>query len=333
MIEQQLITPEKNVFTYLVKTIDPVHIGAGGYRMDYIDNLIVRDFDTIPKIPGTSLSGVARHYLAKQQSDEKTGAKCGGNNSNCDNGICIVCKTFGVAKNKVQRQGAVQFSDALLLFFPVATMSGTVWITTISRLKEFTESIRTEIADRDVDETSIENVFVSLHYVPSVIPEGMYYKLTNRTPYLELNGVLYDQYEMNNQDSSSLEIYIPVDFQRSLVVVTEKTFIQTVENNLEVRTSVSIDPETGTAKGTALFTYEAIPRNTYLYFQIVINPPKALQSSEFQSIIQFRKNVEEGMKFYSIVGVGGKKTRGFGRLELAQLINQKKVKNLIFCGD
>jgi CRISPR-associated protein Cmr4 len=37
-------------------TLDPVHIGTGGYRLGRVDNTIVREPGTnLPKIPGTSL--------------------------------------------------------------------------------------------------------------------------------------------------------------------------------------------------------------------------------------------------------------------------------------
>jgi len=44
-----------------------------------------------------------------------------------------------------------------------------------------------------------------------------------------------------------------------------------VNSNLEVRTSVSINPETGAAEEGALFTYEAIPRATVLWLDVVVS--------------------------------------------------------------
>jgi CRISPR-associated protein Cmr4 len=46
-----------------------------------------------------------------------------------------------------------------------------------------------------------------------------------------------------------------------------------VNDNMEVRTLVSIDPETGAAKDTALFTYEAIPRGALLWFEVIYTNP------------------------------------------------------------
>ncbi|MBX0310527.1 MAG: hypothetical protein JHC31_01775, partial [Sulfurihydrogenibium sp.] len=46
-------------------TTDPVYIGTGGYTIGRVDNTIVRDPITkVPKIPGSSLAGVWRYYVA-----------------------------------------------------------------------------------------------------------------------------------------------------------------------------------------------------------------------------------------------------------------------------
>ena len=54
-----------------------------------------------------------------------------------------------------------------------------------------------------------------------------------------------------------------------IVLTTQRLFSQIVNSNLEVRTSVSIDPKTGAAESGALFTYEAIPRTTWLWSDVV----------------------------------------------------------------
>ena len=49
---------------YAVAT-DPIYVGTGGYAIGRVDNTIVRDPTTnIPKIPGSSLAGTWRYYMA-----------------------------------------------------------------------------------------------------------------------------------------------------------------------------------------------------------------------------------------------------------------------------
>src|SRR6184192_549101 len=59
---------KKGLYTqqrFLFMTLDPVHIGAGGYRLGRVDMTITREPGTnLPKIPGTSIAGATRSYAA-----------------------------------------------------------------------------------------------------------------------------------------------------------------------------------------------------------------------------------------------------------------------------
>ena len=50
---------------YLAESLDPIHIGTGEFQLGRVDNTIVREPGTaLPKIPGSSIGGVARAYTA-----------------------------------------------------------------------------------------------------------------------------------------------------------------------------------------------------------------------------------------------------------------------------
>jgi len=52
--------------------VDPIHVGSGGARLGRVDNAIVRDPVTlVPKIPGSSLAGVYRAYVAMDYEDKR----------------------------------------------------------------------------------------------------------------------------------------------------------------------------------------------------------------------------------------------------------------------
>jgi CRISPR-associated protein Cmr4 len=105
-----------------------------------------------------------------------------------------------------------------------------------------------------------------------------------------------------------------------LLVVDEGSFTQIVKSNLEVRTSVSIDPKTGAAKGEALFTYEAIPRGTILAFEVIWDKYREFET-DFESHEKIpewncpEKVFETGLTIIETLGVGGIGTRGFGRMK------------------
>jgi len=79
--------------------------------------------------------------------------------------------------------------------------------------------------------------------------------------------------EENNGDLPNLSWpdKIPEQIRNRVVLVSDKLFSQIVNSNLEVRTSVAINPETGAAEEKALFTYEAIPRSTVLCMDVVVS--------------------------------------------------------------
>ncbi len=112
-----------------------------------------------------------------------------------------------------------------------------------------------------------------------------------------------------------------------IVILDEALFGHVVNSNLEVRTSVAIDPFRGAAEDKNLFTYEAIPRATFLTCEVTLDDFRA---SEKARPFPFRvpqggaapaktwKNpldvVRTGFEMIAWLGVGGMGTRGFGRL-------------------
>jgi CRISPR-associated protein Cmr4 len=110
--------------------------------------------------------------------------------------------------------------------------------------------------------------------------------------------------------------------EKRIALVPESLFSQLVNSGLEVRTSVSINPETGAAESGALFTYEAIPRATFLTFDLVQDDyrngadkwdDKAKNEMGWREPHQV---VQSGLQWASALGIGGMSTRGFGRIGL-----------------
>jgi len=140
-----------------------------------------------------------------------------------------------------------------------------------------------------------------------------------------------------------------------IVCVSDMLFSELVNSALEVRTSVSIDPETGAAAEGALFTYEAIPRATILWCDVILYDTGIFPSREHldrwrqskfedkerhyfkqlgvkeedvqetaKEILQAPSDynsttisdfVERALGWLETMGVGGMLTRGFGRLK------------------
>ncbi len=314
---------------YVLMTLDPVHIGTGGYRLGRVDNSIVREPGTnLPKIPGTSLSGAIRAYAAYEYGK----VSCAGQSGHCGEPTCPICYTFGYIKGKDENQkaraGAINIFDAQILFFPVWSMMGPVWVTTKNILDRF-----------GITGKNIVNV-----------PDGKFIASFERNKALNFGWLML---EPNNGDSKISELNAVWGesnewnaIKERIAVVSESIFSRIVNDNLEVRTSVSINPETGAAESGALFTYEAIPRSTFLVLEVVQHDFR----NEFPNTTKKAKIVdkdkgkyqdnagdklgktwsrpidvfESGLSHIELLGVGGMGTRGFGRVRWVTAKNNKQ---------
>ncbi len=286
---------------YLLMTLDPVHIGTGGYRLGRVDNAIVREPGTnLPKIPGTSLSGAVRSAAAMRIN--KT--PCAGQGGHCAKfEECPICYTFGSARDGGSSgAGAVSLSDARLVLFPVASWDGPVWLSTSETLHEFG--------------------FSGLPAATAPSPNQVLLSNGVRTVN---NGFGLGWLMLEAMAGQSVTLTAPSSWQtseeitRSLtrtVIVHESIFAHLVNSGLEVRTSVAIEPDTGAAKEGALFTYEAIPRATFLSFDATVDDyrrsfPRQNGGVNWQNV---KDVIEAGLGLAEYMGIGGMGTRGFGRI-------------------
>jgi CRISPR-associated protein Cmr4 len=266
-------------------------MGTGGFRLGRVDLTIAREPATrLPKIPGTSLHGAVRSYAAYRYGKRNcagvglTGAK------HCADPKCPICYTFGHIKGtEGGNSGTVSIGDARILLFPVYSLAGTVWATSPEALADF-------------------GVQVALHDQKRA---GLGGALKDRS-HLNLGWLMLER----DQDVSSVALppHIPLMVRERIVVVSEGLFSRVVNSNLEVRTSVGINPDTGAADDKALFTYEAIPRATFLWMEVVEDDYRTERFTATNGWKRPLDVVGAGLEWVQYLGVGGMGTRGFGRL-------------------
>jgi len=303
--------------TYYTLALDPIHIGAGGSRLGRVDLPIIREPGTnLPKAPGTSISGPARAYTAlqtnkylwKNNGNEFSCAGRGGDNGNdhCGsiNPACPVCIPYGFSKGSGHSmQGLAQFFDAHIFLFPVASMAGPVWVTSPMALEGL----------------GLQDQFQAPTDGFHPLGEQLVSKERLNFGWLMLN-------KGNGQGSGNgLPCEIPDNIKQRAVLVSDPLFSSIVNSNLEVRTSVSIDPATGTAEEKALFTYEALPRGTVFKFDVVYNDGRTFRiggmklitkDNEDAGTVWVKTQVEKGLRLFETLGIGGMGTRGMGRLKI-----------------
>ncbi len=287
--------------------LDPVHVGSGEESLGRVELPIVRDPATqIPKVPGTSLAGLARSNAALLYGKPS----CAGQRGHCGQPSCPICYTFGSLTASTSYAGVVRLHDAHLLFCPVPTSLGPVWVTTPDRLSDAGFSVpMVPGKDEAVVTLAMSAVRIDLGWL--LLP------IKGRATVQPVKGSL--------QGWDSL--------RERIAVVDESLYGPIVNANLEVRTSVAIDPLTGAAAHGALFTYEAIPRLSWLFADIVLDP---YRTAPFPKVEKAASNgrdnageplaapwngpldvVRSGLRLAEWLGIGGMGTRGFGRIRLA----------------
>ncbi len=259
---------DPQTYRFFLMTLDPVHIGTGGARLGRVDNPIAREPGTnLPKIPGTSLHGAIRAYAAHRYGKPQ----CAGQGQqegrkHCGQPTCPICYTFGYARDQEGgHAGVVAIGDARILLFPVYSMVGPVWVTSPTVLKE--AGIR---AKQGKNEQEIE-----LNDPNKALWSRELWKHTGASDDKKPPQSINLGWLMVEQEKELPKIdwppNIPDQIRNRVVLVSDKLFSQIVNSNLEVRTSVAINPETGAAEEGALFTYEAIPRATVLWMDAVVS--------------------------------------------------------------
>lgn len=324
-------------YSYFAMALDPIHVGSGKMGLGRVDMSIMREAATnLPIIPGSSICGVTRAAVAintgkypgcvgkggedstdsnKQDETGKNGDKNPAPQPHCGLPDCPVCVAFGFSKKNSSFQGLVSFYDARVLFFPVNTLVGTVWITSPDILKT------ANIANVSIDD---KEVAVSLK-VNEMLPD------IGGNNYINLGWL---RMPVKGTHAISVSDNRLSFLKNRIVLVSNTLFSHIINDNLETRTSVSIDPLTGAASDGALFSYEALPRSTVLFFQVgiaephffsinskkpdtAISPaaPKEKGKSNINFSIQDIKNhIDKGFESLQYLGIGGMNTRGMGRI-------------------
>ena len=298
--------------------VDPVHVGAGGHHLGRVDMPIVREPGTrLPKVPGTSLSGAARQYAALVAGRrEAAGQHRNLKGKDRDASKCPILATFGTAADADSagsKAGAVRIGDARLLCYPVWSKRGPVWVATREALLDAGLEVSLDpvlgaeeaaCAGEVAPGTSLNFGWLQMALrggLAVAVPAG--HPLAGNAAFAEVLGRLY--------------------------VLSEKMLSVVVNSNLEVRTSVSIDPTTGAAAKGALFSYEAIARGAWLHLEAVEEPylctadlfQDGLTPEQGDAGETWRSPMDvfrAGVRRMEMLGVGGMGTRGFGRMKLME---------------
>jgi len=309
----------------------PVHAGTGS-GVGAIDLPIQRErVSNWPIIQPSGLKGALRELFDKKAKQAQS------KDPDFEKKIAAV---FGPeTKADDLHSGAVSFTEARLLLFPVRSLRGTfAYVTCPLALERLGRDLETIKACGGTDLGTINN-----HKLPAInhTDEGkvlvaanaqnhpdslLVITTTGQNPQAqvvleEFTYTAQAKAEVGNlaqwlkKAAGSLPWLDQANLAKRLAVVTDNVFKDFVEMATEVITRNKIDDATGTVAEGALWTEEHLPRETVLYAPVFAAP-------SFQAKNQVLANAQDVLKFLTDNGggylwVGGNTTVGRGLVKVA----------------
>jgi len=293
----------KKAKVFYIHTVSPMHVGSGS-DLGVVDMPIQREGHTsFPKIESSSLKGSMREAFEMRGRTDldillKTYMSFGYDETNAPSAV----ETAFPNKKDREFAGALGFSDARILLFPVKSAKGIfAWITSPMVLNKFIKDLK--ISDNEQTFTIVEN------------------SISNDSKInIDNNSVILEEYQINitkKEDTQTIAEFLSTELdnyeiKEKLIILSDDDFKDFVTLSTEVITRTKIDNATGTVKDGALFTEEYLPSETVMY-SLALASPVMTRVTQIQNL----SSEDEVMNFFSstvpaIMQIGGNSTIGKG---------------------
>ncbi|SHN73515.1 type III-B CRISPR module RAMP protein Cmr4 [Desulfitobacterium chlororespirans] len=295
----------------------PLHVGCGN-DLGVVDLPIQREKHTgFPKVEASGLKGALREAF---EGLEEVSFKGTFFRDRVERERCINL-SFGPEKGDLYA-GALGFTDARLLLFPIKSMKGIfAWITCpfiLERLKKDLErcGLKPEFGLPPENSTPKESgLFVKDN---KIVLEEFTFEIEH--PDNEHCTELIRWISNNLVPQNDEYAYWRKKLAASLVVLSDSDFTDFVKISTEVATRTKINAKTGTVENGALFTEEYLPAETLLYTLALSTPVFSSEKSPFtaQGIGAGEKSVMEYFitNLPGVIQLGGNATLGKGLVRL-----------------
>lgn len=270
-------------------TESPLHVGSGS-DLGYIDLPIQREKHTgYPKVESSGVKGAIRQAFEAKDGTDAYWINIQKVFGYDEDGLSKAVKDeFG---DKKDFAGALGFTDARILLFPVKSLKGTfAWVTCRRVLTKFKEELLKICA-------LVESEVFQVPPKTGVASDKLYLQAPGNQ--IQLEEYIYEldsepeitdlaTWFANNVFSQSLP-YWQEKIRENLIVLDEDDFADFVNFSTEIHTRIKIDNDTGTVKDGALFTEEYLPSETILYSLAMFAP-------EFKESGMTKEQVEDFFK-------------------------------------
>ena len=334
----------------------PLHPGSGGEITGLVDLPIQRERHTnFPKIEASGLKGCIREafssfiqldtsqkkYLLIQNKqiqellkefsnlneiwkDKENKEKVDKNGNKLIVYHQAIDLVFGPEDTKEAHAGALSFTDARILLFPVKSLKGVfAWIScpmVLERFKEDLKLINQTIEDPfNIDFSILVNTLpqqTNICIESKVVLEE--YTFEVREHELTSKIAKYFAQKIFPQQQNDIYKFWREKLEKDLVILSNDDFEQFVTSSTEVITRTKINDKTGTVESGALWTEEYLPQDTILY-SIAMASPVRVEEDDEKGIFRDTpdKEAEKVIKFFEsgipeIIQIGGNQTIGKG---------------------
>jgi len=289
----------KNAKPFVIKVITPLHAGSG-QDLGIVDLPIQRERHTsYPKIEASGLKGAIRDNFRKSPEA----------NEHLD-------LIFGPEKSG-DHAGALGFTDARILLFPVKSVKGLfAWVTCNDVLKKF--------------KTDLELCEIEVDFDIPIISDGECIVTENSTLKINNNAVVLEEYAFNISDKKVdekllkfLEDFTAINnLKDQLLILSNDDFKDFVNLATEVITRTKINPKTGTVATGQLFTEEYLPAESVMY-SLAIPSSIFVKQEKKENFLSGKDDKEAIMDYWKknapkVMQIGGNATIGKGIVEIVK---------------
>jgi len=283
-----------------------MHVGSGS-DLGLVDMPIQRESHTgFPKIEASSLKGAIRENFEGKATEEKDWLdiqlafgydKDGLQKVKDKDGkeISFEDKHFKDSKDR-DYSGALAFSDARLLLFPVKSFKGIfAYVTCPQVLTRFKNDLK--ICGDSDEKVSELNKAIKLANIENSVADKEYLCTQQGNDQLQviLEEYAFDVSQKENTVSiaSELSQYLEIHLMEKLIILPDTVFSDFVKLFTEVITRNKINNTTGTVAKGALFTEEYLPAESVLYSLVFSNSIFTADEKRKGSFTKDEKESEE----------------------------------------
>lgn len=321
----------------------PLHAGSGS-DLGVVDLPIQRERHTgFPKIESSSLKGALREAVEMEAVKKKKN-----NRDEALENLVKINKVFGYDEDAVgdftrddlepffrdensgepqtSFAGAIGFTDARLLLFPVKSMKGVfAWITCPKVLKQFEADMKLAFGKEQFQVSGLTDLYLqdkalilskgsSLLFGENIILEEYAFPVD----FAEEDQLLIrhgedsqpvGQWLAANVFSIDGATYWKKKIREDVVLLPDDDFRDFVNLSTEVITRTKINNETGTVASGALFTEEYLPAESILYSLVLAHDEftKSKDPMQAEEVLDFFK-----AQLPDVIQIGGNATIGKG---------------------